>query len=78
MGGDFETKQLLQKLIFPEGIVINPIERLYRTKKMNPIFEVTHSVSTSKSSKDKKKTGYKPCQSSSVAGTGLEPVTFGL
>ena len=34
--GDYETKVIVQKLIFPKGIVINPVEREYRTSDLNP------------------------------------------
>jgi len=33
--GDYETKLSVQKLIFPKGIVINPVEREYRTSDLS-------------------------------------------
>ena len=36
VSGEYETKLSLQKLLFPEGIVIDPNDRTYRTSNLNP------------------------------------------
>ena len=76
--GDYETKVSVQKLIFPKGIVINPVEREYRTSDLNPIFRLIHSFTGDDGVRNKKRTGRNTDPSCVVAGTGLEPVTFGL
>ena len=72
------TKLSVQKLLFPEGIVIDPNDRTYRTSYMNPIFRLIHSLTGDKDDFNKKRTSKNTSPSCLVAGTGLEPVTFGL
>ena len=55
--GDYETKVIVQKLIFPKGIVINPVERVYRTSNLNPIFMLIHSFTGDDGGTNKKRTG---------------------
>ena len=76
--GEYETKLSLQKLLFPEGIVIDPNDRTYRTSNLNPIFRLIHSFTGVKDDSNKKRTSIFTSPSCIVAGTGLEPVTFGL
>ena len=76
--GSMHTKTSIQKLVFPEGVVINPENRQYRTKKVNVIFS-TNSVKTGgEGHKTKNASTISSDASCLVAGTGLEPVTFGL
>ena len=75
---DLTQKYTLQKLMFPEGILYDRQKHTYRTNRVNSVFEVIACVS--------KELGQKKCGqrkknfqlSASVAGTGLEPMTFGL
>ena len=78
VSGEYETKLSVQKLLFPEGIVIDPEDRTYRTSNLNPIFGLIHSFTGGNDSGNKKRTGRNTDPSCVVAGTGLEPVTFGL
>ena len=55
--GDYETKVIVQKLIFPKGIVINPVERVYRTSDLNPIFGLIHSFTGDDGDVNEKRTG---------------------
>jgi len=55
--GDYETKVSVQKLVFPKGIVINPVEREYRTSDLNPIFRLIHSFTGDDGDVNKKRTG---------------------
>lgn len=55
--GDYETKVTVQKLIFPKGIVINPVKREYRTSDLNPIFRLIHSFTWDYGDLNKKRTG---------------------
>ena len=76
--GDIDNKLRVQKLVFPEGLSIEPKSRRYLTTKVNSVFSLA-SVFTGVDEFDKNK---KPTSitdgSCIVAGTGLEPVTFGL
>ena len=76
--GDYEFKTKLQKLMFPEGIVIEPENRQYRTSKVNQIFSLTSSISRDSEQKRKNPSTNLVNGSCLVAGTGLEPATFGL
>ena len=73
-----EDKLRLQKLMFPSGIVIDPIKRQYRTTKVNSVFSIIASISSDRESKSKNAPSDSDDASCLVAGTGLEPVTFGL
>ena len=55
--GDYETKLSVQKLIFPKGIVINPVEREYRNSDLNLIFGLIHSFTWDYGGTNKKRTG---------------------
>ena len=78
VSGEYETKLSVQKLLFPSGIVINPEDRTYRTSNLNPIFGLIHSFTGGNDDANKKRTSNNTDPSCVVAGTGLEPVTFGL
>jgi site-specific DNA recombinase len=75
---DFETKLRLQKTVFPDGLFINPLNRRYLTRNVNRFFIITRRFSRAlnwaKNEKAVVKDGFFP----PVAGTGLEPLTFGL
>ena len=68
----------MQKLVFPEGVVYDKENESYLTTKTNTFFELTHSISDSFALNKKGQTSNVLNLSSVVAGTGLEPVTFGL
>jgi site-specific DNA recombinase len=78
VSGEYETKLSVQKLLFPNGIVINPEDRTYRTSNLNPIFGLIHSFTGGNDDANKRRTSSNTDPSCVVAGTGLEPVTFGL
>ena len=56
VSGEYETKLSLQKLLFPEGIVIDPNDRTYRTSNLNPVFRLIHSFTGGKDDSNKKRT----------------------
>ena len=64
--------------MFPDGIVIKPENRQYRTSKVNEIFSLISVISRDDSCKRKNPSTNLVNGSCLVAGTGLEPVTFGL
>ena len=76
--GDWTTKQRIQKMVFPGGIMINPVNRCYLTTKVNPFFVRIRYLSSSCSGYIKELAGKNADQSVLVAGIGLEPMTFGL
>ena len=76
--GDIENKIRIQKLIFPEGLSIRAENREYLTKKVNGIFELISIFVGVEEGSENEKTHQNVDGFSSVAGTGLEPVTFGL
>ncbi len=72
------SKLLIQKTLFSEGILINPENRQYRTKKMNGVIAVIADIARDNDRSKNKKATQLSGLSSIVAGTGLEPATFGL
>ena len=76
--GDVESKIRIQNLVFPEGMSIRLKNREYLTKKVNRVFALTSVISRGKEGSENEKTHQDVDGSSLVAGTGLEPVTFGL
>ena len=75
---DYNKKRKFQYLVFPEGFHYSIQNRKYRTSKTNALFELTKCISDSCDSEKQKTHPQKWDGSSLVAGTGLEPVTFGL
>ena len=75
---DYNKKRKFQNLLFPEGFHYSIINRKYRTSKTNALFELTRSLSVCYDVEKQKTHPQKWDGSSLVAGTGLEPVTFGL
>ena len=78
VSGDFHQRQKLQKLVFPEGVVYDKEKDSYRTPKTNAVFQLISSLSAENMGNKKGQTSTKTDLSCLVAGTGLEPVTFGL
>ena len=75
---DLETKLKLQKTVFPKGLWINPLHRGYLTRHVNYFFRRIPLFSRSLQWRKTKKVAIIDDFSLLVAGTGLEPVTFGL
>ena len=76
--GGLEIKTRLLKLLFPDGLVLIPSKRTYRTNSINSLFVCIADVARDSGIKKKDSTGINPIESSLVAGAGLEPTTFGL
>lgn len=76
--GDIATKERIQKVVFPDGLVIDPVNRTYLTNNINTIFHLTKCISEGKDVDIKKLPTKNDEESYQVAGTGLEPATFGL
>ena len=75
---DLETKLKLQKTVFPKGLWINPLHRGYLTRHVNYFFRRIPLFSRSLQWRKTKKVAIIDDFSLFVAGTGLEPVAFGL
>ena len=76
--GDIESKIKIQNLVFPEGLSIRAENRQYLTNKVNSIFGLVSTFTRIEAGIKKQKTHQDFDGSFLVAGTGLEPVTFGL
>ena len=74
---DYNKKRKFQNLLFPEGFHYSIINRK-RTSKTNALFGLTNSLSACYDVEKQKKPTILSGGSFLVAGTGLEPVTFGL
>ena len=68
----------LQKLLFPSGIVIDPLKRQYRTSEVNSVFSLIASITGDNKQEIKNAPSNLDDASCLVAGAGLEPATFGL
>ncbi|WP_026914585.1 recombinase family protein [Christiangramia portivictoriae] len=78
VSGDINKKLKIQNTLFPDGLIIVPEKRHYRTKKMNQLISVIKDSARGSENSENKKSHRKGGLSCLVAGTGLEPVTFGL
>ena len=76
--GTSENKQRIQKMLFPEGLYIVPEKRTYLTQNMNQVFQLIPLFTGVSEGHKTKKVTVSGDFSLLVAGTGLEPVTFGL
>ena len=76
--GDIEDKIRIQNLVFPQGLFIRAKNREYLTKKVNGVFGLISVFTGGEKGSKNEKTHQNVDGSSLVAGTGLEPVTFGL
>ncbi|WP_304196474.1 recombinase family protein [Flavobacterium alvei] len=75
---DYSKKRRFQSLLFPKGFQYSIKNRKYRTSKTSALFELTNSISKHYNNEKEKTHPQKVAGSRLVAGTGLEPVTFGL
>jgi site-specific DNA recombinase len=76
--GSLDVKKKIQKLVFPEGIVIDTINRTYLTSNVNSFFLAkSQFMRTSEGIKEKLPIKNDE-ESSLVAEGGFEPPTFGL
>lgn len=71
--GDFNTRQRLQRIVFPEGVNYNKVEDRLRTPRINQVLLISASIQAGMAENGKgpqSKTTLKP---SWVPGEGLEP-----
>ena len=73
-----EDKQKLQNTLFPMGVMYDKENHTYLTKNVNSFLLVSNYISSDYEDKKNETNHLINEKSHSVAGTGLEPVTFGL
>ena len=76
--GDLEEKRRLQNMVFPSGIRYNRELDSYRTMGINTIFNDISQLQRDTGGHKKRTSSKNMNLSYRVAGTGLEPMTFGL
>lgn len=76
--GNMEVRKKIQKIIFPEGIVVDTTNRTYLTKTVNSLFLAKSQFMRSSGDKKEKLLTNNDEESSFVAEGGFEPPTFGL
>ena len=70
---EYETKQQLQKLVFPEGILYNKQKGVVRTPRVNSLFEAIPLLTGGSSGNKKADPSKNRLQSNRVPRTGFEP-----
>ena len=75
---DYNDKQAIQYLVFPDGIYYNRKKDECRTPKCNKAFSYFAGIARVSDAKEKRGPQFDLQFPSSVARTGIEPVTFGL
>jgi site-specific DNA recombinase len=75
---DYNDRQTLQYLVFPEGIYYNRKKDECRTPKVNEAFRYIAGVARVLGQKEKRELQFELHIPSLVARTGIEPMTFGL
>ncbi len=76
--GDSANRQRIQKVVFPEGLVVVPENRAYLTNNMNQVFKLISCLSSVSEDAKKEKVGNNTDLSLSVARRRLELPTSGL
>ena len=76
--GSLDEKRKIQKMVFPEGIVINTKKRRYLTLKVNSLFLAKSQFIRTSGGANKKLPIKSDEESSLVAGARFELTTFGL
>ena len=78
VSGNLSSKRRLQKLIFPNGLVLDTQNRQYLTLKINSLFSLKRDFMGTSRDKKEKLPIKNDEESSLVAEGGFEPPTFGL
>jgi site-specific DNA recombinase len=76
--GDYYQKQLFQNVVFPEGVAYDSKMEHYRTPVINKIIGCIADLANDSEKIKKPDSLFSQEKSGLVAGTGLEPMTFGL
>ena len=73
VSAEYETKQQLQNLVFPEGILYNKQKGAVRTTRVNSLFEAIPLLTGGSSGNKKADSSKNRLQSNKVPRTGFEP-----
>ena len=73
VSAEYEQKQRLQKLVFPEGILYGKQKGVVRTPRVNSLFEAIPLLAVDSSKKKKADPSKNRLQSNKVPRTGIEP-----
>ncbi len=76
--GSLDVKRKIQKMVFPEGIVVDTTRRTYLTSNVNSLFLAKSQFMITSGDKKEKLLTKTDEESSLVAEGGFEPPTFGL
>ena len=76
--GSLDVKKKIQKMVFPEGIVVDTTNRTYLTSNVNSLFLAKSQFMRSSEGIKEKLPIKNDEESSIVAEEGFEPPTFGL
>ena len=76
--GDANNRQRIQKVVFPDGLVVVPENSAYLTDNMNQVFKLISCLQSVSESDNKEKVGENADLSLSVARRRLELPTSGL
>jgi site-specific DNA recombinase len=78
VSGDHDNKQRIQKMLFPEGLVVVPVSRVLLTDNLNQIFKLIPCLESVSEGDKKEKASKNADLSLSVARRRLELPTSGL
>jgi site-specific DNA recombinase len=78
VSGSLDTKKRIQKILFPDGLVLDTQHRQYLTSKVNSLFSLKRDFMRTSGDIKEKLPIKNDEESSLVAEGGFEPPTFGL
>lgn len=78
VNGDYQERQMVQNILFPEGILYDKENDTFRTSNVNKAIELIAKLSSDYTQKKERQTNIVDDLSPSVARGGVEPPTFGL
>ncbi len=70
INGDIEEKRSVQKLVFPNGFLIDPVKREYLTHGVNCVFKISKGISGRSGGHKKRFPAENSEESDSVPGAG--------
>jgi site-specific DNA recombinase len=78
VNGDYQERQMVQNILFPEGILYDKENDTFRTSNVNKAIELIAGLSSDYTQKKERQINISDDLSPSVARGGVEPPTFGL
>ncbi len=74
--GTFQTRRSMQKLIFPERVLYDRVNRGYRTSKINAFFDLINRLSVTYGKEKSERESFETNSSAYVPSAGIEPAQF--